>query len=78
MTKTDATHLCAVRRKGCTTPGMIELAIAALVIGIIASLLGFTSIAGASFTIAKVIAAIFLVLFVVLILIAWGIGAALF
>ena len=50
----------------------------ALVIGIIASLLGFTSIAGASFTIAKVIAAIFLVLFVVLILIAWGIGAALF
>jgi uncharacterized membrane protein YtjA (UPF0391 family) len=58
--------------------GMIELAIAALVIGIIASLLGFTSIAGASFTIAKVIAAIFLVLFVVLILIAWGIGAALF
>lgn len=57
---------------------MIELAIAALVIGIIASLLGFTSIAGASFTIAKVIAAIFLVLFVVLLLMAWGIGAALF
>jgi uncharacterized membrane protein YtjA (UPF0391 family) len=61
-----------------TRPSMIELAVAALVIGLIASLLGFTSIAGASFTIAKVIAAIFLVLFVVLILMAWGIGAALF
>ena len=67
-----------VRRGGCKTPVMIELAIAALVIGLIASLLGFTSIAGASFTIAKVIAGIFLVLFVVLILMAWGIGAALF
>jgi uncharacterized membrane protein YtjA (UPF0391 family) len=67
-----------LRRGGCKIPIMIELAIAALVIGLIASLLGFTSIAGASFTIAKVIAGIFLVLFVVLILMAWGIGAALF
>lgn len=57
---------------------MIELAVAALVIGLIASLLGFTSIAGASFAIAKVIAAIFLILFVVLLLVAWGVGSALF
>lgn len=57
---------------------MIELAIGALVIGIIASVLGFTSIAGASFTIAKVIAGIFLVLFVLLLLVAWGVGSALF
>lgn len=55
---------------------MIELAVAALVIGVIASVLGFTRVAGASFAVAKVIAAIFLVLFVVLLLIAWGIGAA--
>jgi uncharacterized membrane protein YtjA (UPF0391 family) len=57
---------------------MIELAILALVIGVIASLLGFTSIAGASFTIAKVIGAIFLVIFLILIALAWGIGSALF
>jgi uncharacterized membrane protein YtjA (UPF0391 family) len=57
---------------------MIELAIGALVIGLIASLLGFTSIAGASFAIAKVIPGIFLVLFVVLLVLAWGVGTALF
>jgi uncharacterized membrane protein YtjA (UPF0391 family) len=45
---------------------MIELAIGALVIGVIASLLGFTTIAGASFAIAKVIGVIFLVVFLVL------------
>lgn len=57
---------------------MIEFAIGALVIGLIASLLGFTSIAGASFAIAKVVAAIFLVLFVILLVLAWGVGSALF
>jgi uncharacterized membrane protein YtjA (UPF0391 family) len=57
---------------------MLELAVGALVIGIIASLLGFTSIAGASFAVAKVIAAIFLVLFLILLLLAWGVGSALF
>ena len=57
---------------------MIELAIAALVIGLIASLFGFTSVAGASFAVAKVIAGIFLVLFLVLLLLAWGVGSAVF
>lgn len=57
---------------------MFELAIGALVIGVIASLLGFTTIAGTAFKIAKLIAAIFLVLFVVLLLVAWGVGTALF
>jgi hypothetical protein len=33
--------------------------------------------AGASFAVAKVIAAIFLVLFIVLVALAWGIGSAL-
>ena len=57
---------------------MIELAIGALVIGLIASLLGFTSIAGASFAVAKVIAGIFLVLSVILLVLAWAVGSALF
>ena len=57
---------------------MIELAIAALVIGLIASVLGFTSIAGASFAVAKIIGVIFLVLFVILLLVGWGVGSALF
>lgn len=57
---------------------MIELAIIALVIGVVASLLGFTRIAGASFTIAKVIAVIFLVLFAILLVMGWGLGSALF
>lgn len=55
---------------------MIELAIGALIVGLIASLFGFTSIAGASFAIAKVIAAIFLLLFVVLLVLGLGVGAA--
>ena len=55
---------------------MLELAIAALVIGLIASVLGFTSIAGASFAIAKVIAAIFLVLFLILLVAGLTIGSA--
>jgi uncharacterized membrane protein YtjA (UPF0391 family) len=57
---------------------VLELAIAALVVGLIASVLGFTSIAGASFAVARVIAGIFLVLFVLFLLLAWGVGAALF
>ena len=57
---------------------MIELAIGALVIGVIASVLGFTTIAGASYAIAKVIAGIFLVLFVIFLVLAWGVGSALF
>jgi uncharacterized membrane protein YtjA (UPF0391 family) len=47
---------------------MIELAIGALIIGIIASLLGFTGIAGVSYAIAKVIGVVFLLLFLVLLM----------
>jgi uncharacterized membrane protein YtjA (UPF0391 family) len=57
---------------------MIELAIGALVIGLIASVLGFTSIAGASFAIARVIAGIFLVLFIIFLVLGWGVGSAVF
>lgn len=41
------------------------MALVFLVIGILAALLGFTSIAGASFAIAKFLAGLFLVLFLV-------------
>jgi uncharacterized membrane protein YtjA (UPF0391 family) len=50
------------------------MALVFLVIGIIAALLGFTSIAGASFAIAKFLAGLFLVLFLVFLVI--GLTAA--
>jgi len=47
---------------------MLRLALIFLAIGVVAALLGFTSIAGASLAIAKVFALIFLVLFLVFLL----------
>jgi uncharacterized membrane protein YtjA (UPF0391 family) len=44
---------------------MVRLALLFLLIGVVAALLGFTSIAGASFAIAKFFAFVFLVLFLV-------------
>lgn len=49
---------------------MLQMAFAFLVIGLIAALFGFTSIAGASIAIAKFLAGLFLVLFVVFLLLA--------
>ena len=49
---------------------MLKGALIFLVIGLIAALLGFTSIAGASFAIAKVLAGIFLFIFLVMIVLA--------
>jgi len=48
---------------------MLHMALVFLVIGLIAALLGFTSIAGASFAIAKFLAGLFLVLFIVFLII---------
>ena len=48
---------------------MLHMALVFLVIGLIAALLGFTTIAGASFAIAKFMAGLFLVLFIVFLLI---------
>jgi uncharacterized membrane protein YtjA (UPF0391 family) len=47
---------------------MLKLALSFLVIGLVAALLGFTGVAGASFAIAKVFAAIFGILFLVFLL----------
>jgi uncharacterized membrane protein YtjA (UPF0391 family) len=44
---------------------MLKLALTFFVIGLVAALLGFTSVAGTSFAIAKVFAAIFALLFLV-------------
>jgi uncharacterized membrane protein YtjA (UPF0391 family) len=49
---------------------MLHMAVVFLVIGIIAALLGFTTIAGASIAIAKFLAGLFLLLFVVFFVIA--------
>jgi uncharacterized membrane protein YtjA (UPF0391 family) len=50
------------------------MALVFLVIGLIAALLGFTTIAGASIAIAKFLAGLFLVLFVIFLII--GLSAA--
>ena len=49
---------------------MLQLALMFLVVGIIAAVLGFTSIAGASFAVAKFLAGLFLVLFVLFLILA--------
>ncbi len=49
---------------------MLHMALVFLVIGLISALLGFTTIAGASFAIAKFMAGLFIVLFVVFLVIA--------
>lgn len=53
---------------------MIGWALTFLVIGILAALLGFTTIAGASFAIAKFLAGLFLILFLIFLIL--GLTAA--
>ena len=49
---------------------MLQMALTFLVIGLVAALLGFTTIAGASFAIAKFLAGLFLLLFLVFLVLA--------
>ena len=49
---------------------MLHMALVFLVISLVAALLGFTTIAGASFAIAKFLAGLFLILFLVFLIIA--------
>jgi uncharacterized membrane protein YtjA (UPF0391 family) len=53
---------------------MLRLAILFLLIGIVAAVLGFTSIAGASFAIAKIFAFLFLVLFLIFLVIGMSVA----
>ena len=49
---------------------MLHMALVFLVVGLVAGVLGFTTIAGASFAIAKFLAGLFLLLFLVFLVIA--------
>jgi uncharacterized membrane protein YtjA (UPF0391 family) len=49
---------------------MLQLALLFLIVGMVSGLLGFTTIAGASFVIAKFLAGLFLLLFVVFLILA--------
>ena len=49
---------------------MLHMALVFLVIGLISAVLGFTTIAGASFAVAKFLAGLFLLMFVVFLVIA--------
>lgn len=49
---------------------MLKAALMFLLIGVVAALLGFTTVAGASFAIAKILAGIFLFMFLVLLVLA--------
>lgn len=49
---------------------VLQLALIFLVVGLVSALLGFTTIAGASFAIAKFLAGLFLVLFLVFLILA--------
>ena len=53
---------------------MLQMALVFLAIGILSALLGFTTIAGASFAVAKFLAGLFLLLFIVFLVI--GLTAA--
>ncbi len=51
---------------------MLYWAVIFLIVGLIASALGFSTLAGASFAIAKVLAVVFLVLFVIFLIMGLG------
>lgn len=53
---------------------MLHMALVFLAIGFIAALLGFTTVAGASFAVAKFLAGLFLLLFLVFLIIALTAG----
>ena len=53
---------------------MLQMALMFLVIGLIAAVLGFTTIAGASIAIAKFLAGLFLILFLVFLILALAAG----
>ena len=56
---------------------MLKLALMFLVVGLVAALLGFTTIAGASIAIAKFLAFVFLALFLVFIVLGLSAGTRL-
>jgi uncharacterized membrane protein YtjA (UPF0391 family) len=57
---------------------MLKWALIFLVISVVAGALGFSGVASGAKTIAKVLFGLFLVLFILLILLAWGAGELVF
>ncbi|QFU17600.1 DUF1328 domain-containing protein [Microvirga thermotolerans] len=57
---------------------MLKWALIFLVISLVAGALGFTGIASGAKTIAKVLFGLFLVLFLILLLLAWSAGEMMF
>lgn len=57
---------------------MLKWALIFLVISLVAGALGFTGVASGARSIAKVLFGIFLVIFVIFILLAWGAGELIF
>jgi uncharacterized membrane protein YtjA (UPF0391 family) len=53
---------------------MLQWALVFLVLGLIAALLGFTSVAGASIGIAKILFFVFLIVFAVMLIVGLGRG----
>ena len=66
---TPATVACVWQEALLEVNAMLHMALVFLVIGIIAAVLGFTTIAGASIAIAKFLAGLFLLLFLVFLII---------
>jgi uncharacterized membrane protein YtjA (UPF0391 family) len=62
------------QRRNREVASMLKLALTFLVIGLIAALFGFTTIAGASIAIAKLLAFLFLALFLVFVLLGISAG----
>ncbi|MXQ11497.1 DUF1328 domain-containing protein [Microvirga makkahensis] len=57
---------------------MLKWALIFLVVSLIAGALGFTGVASGAKTIAKILFALFLLVFVILVLLAWGAGELIF
>lgn len=57
---------------------MLKWALIFLVVSLVAGALGFTGVASGAKTIAKVLFGIFLLIFVIFILLAWGAGELIF
>ncbi|AWM85943.1 DUF1328 domain-containing protein [Microvirga sp. 17 mud 1-3] len=57
---------------------MLKWALIFLVISLVAGALGFTGVASGAKTIAKILFGLFLVLFIILLLLAWSAGEMMF
>jgi uncharacterized membrane protein YtjA (UPF0391 family) len=57
---------------------MLKWALIFLVISLVAGALGFTGVASGARTISKILFGIFLVIFIILLLLAWGAGELIF